>query len=125
MFAMSALEAQAISVEEYCARGLGQFCGMAATALDGNCRVVDYDELNLTAVERVASFFQLQLPERDSPELERALNSYAKDPKGEKEYKADKDEKQKLVTPTMREMVARWAQGPYDALKTMMPLMES
>ena len=51
-----------MALEEYCARVLGKLLQSALDAVDENCKVIDYEDLNRKRMGEVAGFFGLAPP---------------------------------------------------------------
>jgi hypothetical protein len=117
MFGWKPTEVLGMSVEEYCARGLGRFCEVAAGAIGPNCRVIDYESLDSAHIRRIADFFGIALPAEDSPEFRKVLGTYAKDPSGVRPFESDRERKQREAPATVRRAAETWAQRPYETLR--------
>jgi hypothetical protein len=115
-FGWSETEIEAMSREEFCARGIGRFCLSAAEAKDTNRDVIDYRELDIDKVYEVAQKFGIELPPRDSAAIRRVKSAYAKDLTGERTYADDSGRKQKEASELIRHEAARWARPYYEAL---------
>jgi len=118
MFGLTANEAQKMSTEEYCARGLREFCASALGQLDTNSRVLDYEQVNEATIFKVADFFGIQLPAADSPEFKKIMLTYAKDPDRARPFENDRTRKQREATDSVRNHVSNWTQEPYEMLKS-------
>ena len=105
-----------MSDEEYCARVLAELQHAALAALDGNCRVIDYDDLSAQRIRQLAEFFGLRLP-YDPQEFLAPLRWYSKDPARKLPFRDDRQEKRRLANQQVIDAAARWAQPSYDELR--------
>lgn len=118
LFGWASLDLQVAQMEnaEYCARIIGALCEAATPFVDDNCKILDYEHLNINTIAEAAAFFGISLPTNDS-RLEQLLAVDAKDPAQRRLFYADQDEKQQLATGTLRSAVCRWAREPYARLR--------
>jgi hypothetical protein len=117
LFGWDAAEVHRMSDEEYCARGLAAFYEAGLRQLDAGCRVVDYQDLGDPLFREIAADAGISLPARESREYRAVLDLYAKDPERATTFEADHERKKSAATDAMKEAVALWAQGPYEALR--------
>ena len=117
MFGWKPADVPGMTVEEYCARGLGRFCETAARAVGDMCRVIDYHSLDVRHIRQVADFFGVTLPSADSFEFQKVLGTYAKDPKGARRFEGDGERKRREAPEAVKRAAQRWAQAPYEALR--------
>ena len=106
-----------IGDEEYCARVLAELQRAALVALDGNCRVIDYEDLSSQRMRQLGEFFGLRLP-YDPQEFLAPLRWYSKDPARKLPFRDDRQEKRKLATQSVIDAAARWARPTYEELRT-------
>ncbi len=117
MFGWTGEEAQRMSDEEYCARGLACFYDAARAQLEEPCMVLDYEDLVPSRLMAVASYAGITLPPVDSAGLQQVLSTYAKDPAGTAPFEDDRARKQDQASDRVKEAARRWAEGAYEALK--------
>ena len=117
LFGLSNLEIQQISIQEYCARGLGEFCTAALKQMDDLCWVTDYDDLDISTIYSVAKLFNIQLPNADTSAFQEAFSSYSKPRLKGTPYQDDRPKKQESAPAAVRRLVAQWAHEPYDRLR--------
>lgn len=101
---------------EFCARVIGQFCQAAVHAIDENCRVLDYENINIHTVRESAAFFRLSLRASDD-KIQRLLGTYAKDPTRSLPFKNDRQSKHQAATEALRAAADQWARASYVQLK--------
>jgi hypothetical protein len=119
MFGWSDSDRQSMSQEEYCARGIGQFCELARRAVDERCRVIDYSNINVRSIYQIAELFRLTIPSPVSTVLTRVFNTYAKDPGETRPFISDSNRKQSEATDTIRCAAHKWADPHYRALRAL------
>jgi hypothetical protein len=117
LFGWSAGDVHAMSMLEYIARGIGEFCRSALANLDAQCAVLDYTDLNESTLDRLASLFQCDGAPRDHEDDRKYLNVYSKDRLQQQPFKADQGAVSSGATSAMMAAVARWAVEPYEALR--------
>jgi hypothetical protein len=117
-FGWTASEAQLMSTEEYCARGIARFCDTARSNMDRKCMVIDYMNLNLTTIGKVADFFNIRIAPSDSSDLRNIITMYAKDPTRKRPFENDHERKQCEATVLVRAAVKQWAQESYEAIQS-------
>jgi hypothetical protein len=105
----------AMSNEEYGARVIGEFCKSAASAIDGQCRVVDYENLSPGRCCSIANYFGIFLTRSEKTAIGEATRFYSKDPR--RTFHDDRAQKQLGATNLMREAVQRWALPWYERLR--------
>jgi hypothetical protein len=107
---------EAMGPEEYCARVLGKLLASALEAVDENCKVIDYEDLNRQRIRDVANFFGLALPD-DGEAFDHVLSHYAKDPERRLSFQNDSARKRRMASAAMHEAAKRWAMPAYHALR--------
>jgi hypothetical protein len=117
LFGLEYRQIHQMSMEEYCARGLGRFLQAAVEQLDRNCWVLDYDDLNVSNLYKVSQLFHVSLPTSDSPEFQEAFLSYSKYRSTPEMFQGDRERKQREAPPSLRSWAAQWAQEPYRKLR--------
>jgi hypothetical protein len=118
IFGFSNMEIQEMSIQEYCVRGVGEFCGAALKQMDGQCWVADYDNLDVSTVYSVAKLFNIRLPHADTPAFREAFFSYSKPRLKGTPYEDDRPKKQANAPAMVKQLVAQWAQEPYTRLRS-------
>jgi hypothetical protein len=95
--------------EEYCARVLGLFCKAAHEALDGNCRVVNYEDLNISTLQELGKF--VGLPPLDTKAVEQILDLYSKDPTRRYHFSLQREHRQRerLLTDSVKRAADQWS----------------
>lgn len=106
-----------ISVEEYLARGVGSFCRAALPVVDEQCRVIDYESLDLPTIYKIAGFFGIQMPDPHSESVQKAMSTDAKKFNLGCRFEHDCARKRRTASKTAIICVERWAQPHYNALK--------
>jgi hypothetical protein len=117
IFRFTDAEIRQMTMEQYCARGLGKFFEAAIEQFGKNCWVLDYAKLSIRNIYRVSELFNISLPASDSPEVRQALLSYSKDGSGSRSFENDRELKQREATPSVRDYATQWAQKPYEILR--------
>jgi hypothetical protein len=100
---------------EYCARIIGKLCEAGVRLCDDNCRILDYEHLNVATIRDAAAFLGVRLP--DDHRLERILRVDAKDPRQRRPFHDDREKKQQTATESMRRAALQWASEPYARLR--------
>src|SRR5258708_35328114 len=95
LFGLTTMEIQKMSIEEYCAFGLGRFLESADLQLDDNCCLIDYSQLNIPNLRRIGRLFDTVMPDPDSPEFRQAYYTYSTDPSGMRMFDDDQPRKQR------------------------------
>jgi ribosomal protein L16 Arg81 hydroxylase len=103
----------------FCARMIGEFLEQAERARESGCTILDYRDLNATAVEDVARWFNIAVSSEASQEVARNFSRYSKDPEQKREHQEDSALKRNKATAELRQQVERWAQPQYDAIAAM------
>jgi hypothetical protein len=106
-----------MSDEEYCARLLAEFLTSALGARGGNCKVIDYEELDRGGLGQIADFFQIPIPDGEG-NLAEELGRYSKDPAGELRFRDDRAQKRLLATPAIIDAAQKWAMPVYRELRS-------
>lgn len=109
---------QEISDAEFCARVLEQHLKAAAAAVDANCKVIDYEDLNPKRLRDIAEFFGLELPP-DKKSHETVLSVYSKDSAKALPFKDDRVRKQRLASAEVRAAANRWGMPAYSELRSL------
>ncbi len=117
LFGLAPTEVRQMTMEEYCAHGLGQFLRAAAEQLDRNCWVMDYANLSIPNLYKISQFFQVSLPTPDSPEFQEAFLAYSKYRSTPEMFRGDRERKQREAPPSVRSLAEQWAQEPYRRLQ--------
>ncbi len=105
-----------ISPEDFISRRVGR---LLATGLE-HCQVlgamaVNYTELPEAMAGRLAAFFRLD--EEQGRQVFAAVGQHAKQPA--QAFVGDSEDKRREASALLRERVLHWAQGPYQALKSL------
>jgi len=116
-FGFSGPETRQMTVEEYCARGLGKFLE-AAGECDHGCRVIDYAQIDIASVYDIASFLKVEMPATSAAQIAGALATYSKDPSAAQLFDDDRDWKQSQAPETVHKLAQKWANDPYRRLCT-------
>jgi hypothetical protein len=110
-------DGEELSAEDYSARGLGSFFDSAIRAVDDNCKIIDYSNIDSTNLQKIAAFFNINIAESTSARFQHVLTAYSKDPDGLRQFEDDQDRKQRQATEAIKESVRRWARRPYELLR--------
>ncbi len=105
------------TVEEDCARGLGSFFTAAHRNFDSHCRVLDYNNLDVTRICDVAEFFGIDLTDRERELIQQSRRFHAKDPRGSRPFEDDRATKQSVASEAIGAAVNKWAVSAYEILK--------
>ena len=110
-------EVAAMSLEERCARSIGSFYSKAYALANDKSMLLNYNQLSVHVISSVLEFFKVSPSTQELEAIARASGVYAKEVSGTRPFVADADAKQKLASPLVREMAARWANEPYQRLE--------
>lgn len=114
-------EIAAMSDEEYVARFLGRLCCRALEEAEradaGRHLLLDYRELPAAVWTDVARLFGIVLTPEDEARMADLSTIYSKDASGRHRFEQDSAEKERDVTPRMRDAIGRWAAEPYRRLR--------
>jgi hypothetical protein len=116
VFGFTGPQTRQMTMEEYCARGLGKFLEAANGDLDNRCFVMDYQYMTLESIYKAARLINLEMPGTHSTQIANAFQTYSKDPAGTRIYVDDRDWKQRNAPPSVHSLAAQWVQGPYQKL---------
>jgi hypothetical protein len=116
VFGFTGPETRQMTMEEYCARGLGRFLEAANAQLDEQCWVLDYKHMNLENIYKAAQLINLEMPQTHAAQIASAFQTYSKDPAGTRTYVEDGDWKQRTAPPSVHSLAAQWTMGPYQKL---------
>jgi len=100
---------------ENCAYALAAKSEAFLRTYDENCLIVDYVQIGRPLLERVISHFKMTFSTAEVDEMMKAMNYNAKG-KGER-FTADKDKKQRLASPKLREVAERILGPVHEELK--------
>jgi hypothetical protein len=109
----------AMTDEEYAARAIGSLCQSALQQFDRGCMVVDYENMNDAAMERIASFFGLHLPAAQDPAFRTMMSADAKDRTNKGKFVKAKAEHDLT---SISEAAEKWALEPYLRLRALQQL---
>ena len=107
----------AMSLEERCARSIGSFYAQAHALANDKTMLLNYNQLSITVISSVLEFFKVSPTSQELEAIERASEVYSKEAFGTRPFVADAGAKQNLASDLVREMAARWANGPYQQLE--------
>lgn len=116
VFGFTGPETRRMSMEEYCARGLGRFLEAANADLDDRCWVLDYQHMNLENIYKAAQLIKLEMPNTHTAQIESAFQTYSKDPAGTRMHVNDRDWKQSNAPASVHSLAAQWTLQPYKKL---------
>jgi hypothetical protein len=116
VFGFTGPETRQMTIEQYCARGLGKFFEAANAQLDDKCYVLDYSHMTLDNIYRVADLMGVKMPETCTAQITSAFLGYSKDPAGRTAYEDDRDWKRRESPPSVHSLAAEWAMKPYQRL---------
>ena len=109
----------------FSARTIGAFLREAVQQADGQCKVIDYTDLNLSALEATAELFGITVTDEGRDAMRATLGVYSKDPRGERLFADDPNSKQNKATDMLRREVDEWARTPYELLQRQAVSVES
>src|SRR5690349_18470420 len=107
----------AMSLAERCARSIGSFYSRAVALANDRSMLLNYNQLSVPVISSVLEFFDVSPSAQELEAIARASSVYAKEASGTRPFVADADAKQKLASPLVRELAARWANEPYQRLE--------
>jgi len=107
-------EVAAMTLEERCARSIASFYSHAVAHEQ---MLLNYNQLSLPVISDVLKFFKVSPSDQELEAIARASGVYAKEVSGTRPFFADAEKKQKLASDLIREVAARWANGPYRQLE--------
>jgi hypothetical protein len=119
VFGFTGPETRQMSMEQYCARGLGVLLEAANAQLDEKCWVLDYKHMDIGNIYRTAKLLNVKMPETNDAQIMNAFLAYSKDPVGESEYENDCDRKQRESPASVYSLAAQWTLEPYQRLLDM------
>ncbi len=103
----------AMSREEYCARVLGRLLTIVGEASHNRRRLLNYEELSLPALLRLAAFLGLEPTAEEIETMASSMRRYAKDEIEARPFIADSSDKRRAATAGVKSMSAKWAHRPY------------
>ena len=98
----------------FSARVIGEFLKSTSFAAREGCHVIDYKDLNSSAIVDVARLFGLEAQDEDFKNIEKSLVLYSKAPMGQRVFVRDRESKQAKATKELRKEIQLWAQPTYD-----------
>jgi hypothetical protein len=116
VFGFSGPETRQMTAEEYCARGMGKFLEAADSQWDGECRLMDYAQIDSASVYDMASMFQVEMPSTSAGQIAGALATYSKDPSAARLFDDDREWKQSQAPESVRRLAEKWTNEPYRRL---------
>ncbi len=103
-----------LSPEEFCARALGRFYSTAASSLDENSLLCNYDELSPETLLRLVKFFGVSISVEEAEAIRKTARLYSKGQS--KPFRPDSNLKRANASVQVRKMAEEWAQAPYQNL---------
>lgn len=116
IFGFTGPETRQMSIEQYCARGLGKFFEAANAQFDDKCFVLDYSQMTINNIYEAADLLGVKMPETSTAQITSAFLRYSKDPAGATVYEDDRDWKQRDSPSSVHSLAAQWAMEPYKRL---------
>jgi len=114
IFGFDSAAIRTMSLEEYCARAIGEFYGSAVTNLDENCSVIDYQDIGPSNIEAILEGFGLNPSIYFKPDIVRKIFAiYSKDWTKTRDYVDDRVQKHELASAKLRKFAEQWAYTPY------------
>ena len=114
MFGWDANTLASMSDVSFSARVIGEFLKSTSFAAREGCHVIDYKDLNSSAIVDVARLFGLEAQDEDFKNIEKSLVLYSKAPMGQRVFVRDRESKQAKATKELRKEIQLWAQPTYD-----------
>lgn len=111
-----------MSVEEYCARGLGFFYHKVLEQLDDRCHVIDYSSITSSNIPSVLN--SMGLPRHnplDHAAIAGIFDSYSKDRSRTRRFSNDTHAKNGRASSTLRHHLEKWSHAAYAALLSARP----
>ena len=103
-----------MSLEELCARSIGSFYATAHGVANGNCMLLNYNQLS---VIDVLKFFNVSPSAEELERITSGSRSYSKEASGAREFVPDAEAKQNSASDTIRQFAQQFAMGPYQLLE--------
>ena len=103
-----------MSLEELCARSIGSFYATAHGVANGNCMLLNYNELS---VIDVLKFFNVSPSAEELERITSGSRSYSKEVSGGREFVPDAEAKQNSASNSVRQFAQQFAIGPYQLLE--------
>jgi hypothetical protein len=121
LFGWTNAQVRQMTIEEYCARGLGKFLDAATRQMDYGCHVLDYENLRVSSISEVFRLFGIGMPDVNSSNFQQTLRTYSKGPERDREFESDCERKQREAPSSVRDLALKWAQRPYETLRQRTP----
>ncbi|NNC18350.1 hypothetical protein HJC22_21800 [Corallococcus exiguus] len=106
----------AMTREEYCARAISHFCGVAADSADAKAHLLNYEDIDLERLVAVMDAFGVHPTRAERARVEKSLRVYSKDPRGKRRFIADTALKRRIAGPAVHDAVKQWALPAYRLL---------
>ena len=103
-----------MSLEELCARSIGSFYATALGVANGNCMLLNYNQLS---VIDVLKFFNVSPSAEELERITSGSRSYSKEASGAREFVPDAEAKQNSASNRVRQLAQQFAMGPYQLLE--------
>lgn len=103
-----------MSLEELCARSIGGFYAAAHSVANGNCMLLNYNQLS---VINVLNFFNVSLSAEELERITSGSRSYSKQVSGAREFVPDAEAKRSSASDKVRQFAQQFAIGPYQLLE--------
>ena len=107
----------AMTMEELCARAVGSFYSTANRVANNRALLLNYNQLSVAEISKVMQFFGVRPAATEMETIARQSQTYSKSFSEKRTFVADADAKQRAASDHVREMAARWANGPYQLLE--------
>lgn len=117
MTGLGAKEIEQMSAEEYCARGLANFCQTALQMSNQNSLLLNYKQLPEAGWSSLPDFFQVTFLPDEKERMRDLSQFYSKDPTSKKLFTNDSAAKQKESSETVWKMANKYLVELYENLE--------
>ena len=107
-------EVAAMSLEERCARSIGNLYSRAVALANDNGMLLNYNQLSISGV---LEFFKVSTSPRELEAIARTRGIYSKEVSGTRPFVADADAKQNLASDLIRKATEAWSNEAYQRLE--------
>ncbi len=109
-------ELRAMSVEEYCARALGQYYSAGLQMAESGTMLVNYSELSGDSLLKLLEFFCVEPDAEETSAIIEAARFYSKDSNHQRYFRDDSQAKQSGASDFVKAAAGKWAIPAYERL---------
>ena len=106
-----------MSIEERCARTIGNLFSLAHRTAGENTLLLNYNQLSVPVICSVLDFFKVNVSPAEIDRITQGNRRYSKAALEPREFVADAGAKQKHASDLVRELAEKWASAPYQLLE--------